>query len=289
MVDRYFRLTVGDVELVAVSDGESGVPIDFAFANVPDDERRQMAEDWGADPDYLVAQYIPLYVESEGFKGLIDTGMGPAVATTGRLLENMQAAGISPLQVDTVMFTHAHIGHTGNNVGEGARASFPNASYRMSRPEWEFWTSEDTLDRLDHRQLFGLGEIEVMMAKSVRHDLLAIGDRFTTFDSNSEPEPGIQSIPAPGHTPGHVAFRIRSGNDNVLVFGDTVMSPMHIERINWHSANDHEPDLARRTRERMFELAAEEAALVFGYHFPFPGFGRIRKAANGWRWEPWQG
>jgi glyoxylase-like metal-dependent hydrolase (beta-lactamase superfamily II) len=131
--------------------------------------------------------------------------------------------------------------------------------------------------------------MEVMMAESIRQDLLAIGDRFTTFDSESEPEPGIQSIPAPGHTAGHVAFRIRSRNQTVLVLGDTVMSPMHVEHIDWHPANDHEPGRARRTRERMFELAVEEDALVFGYHFPFPGFGRIRNTASGWRWEWWQG
>jgi glyoxylase-like metal-dependent hydrolase (beta-lactamase superfamily II) len=127
VVDRYFRVTVGDAELVAVSDGESGVPIDFAFANVPDDECRQLAEHWGADPDYLVAQYTPLYVERENVSVLIDTGLGPAVATTGRLFENMQAAGISRLQIGSVLFTHAHIGHTGNNVTDDTRPAFPNA------------------------------------------------------------------------------------------------------------------------------------------------------------------
>src|SRR3712207_8319377 len=44
---------------------------------------------------------------------------------------------------------------------------------------------------------------------------------------------------------------------------------------------------ASTSKRRIFDLAAEENALVFAHHFPpFPNLGHVRKQEQGWRWQP---
>ena len=73
---------------------------------------------------------------------LIDAGSGPNFQpTAGKLLENLEAAGIAPESITKVVFTHAHADHLWGAIddfGDGDR--FPNASYVISAPEWDFWT-----------------------------------------------------------------------------------------------------------------------------------------------------
>lgn len=45
---------------------------------------------------------------------------------------------------------------------------------------------------------------------------------------------------------------------------------------------------AAETRRRLLRQAAEERRLVAGYHFPFPGVGRIVEQGAAWRFVPVQ-
>ena len=37
--------------------------------------------------------------------------------------------------------------------------------------------------------------------------------------------PGVTAVPSLGHTPGHTAYLIASGNDQLMIWGDTVHVP----------------------------------------------------------------
>ena len=37
--------------------------------------------------------------------------------------------------------------------------------------------------------------------------------------------PGVTAVPSHGHTPGHTAYLIASGNDQLMIWGDTVHVP----------------------------------------------------------------
>jgi hypothetical protein len=45
---------------------------------------------------------------------------------------------------------------------------------------------------------------------------------------------------------------------------------------------------AADTRRKLFSQAADENMLVAGYHFPFPGIGKIVPQENAWRFVPVQ-
>jgi glyoxylase-like metal-dependent hydrolase (beta-lactamase superfamily II) len=72
---------------------------------------------------------------------LVDTGADGLGPNTGKLLQNLQATGISPESIDTVIFTHAHPDHIGRNINSEGKLNFPNAHFLIWKDEWDFWTS----------------------------------------------------------------------------------------------------------------------------------------------------
>jgi len=45
-----------------------------------------------------------------------------------------------------------------------------------------------------------------------------------------------------------------------------------------------------QSRRRIFDRAAADKILVLGFHYPFPGLGRMLKTDGGYAWIPanWQ-
>jgi hypothetical protein len=49
---------------------------------------------------------------------------------------------------------------------------------------------------------------------------------------------------------------------------------------------DTDPERAVATRHRIYDMAVTERMFMAGYHFPFPGFGFIERAGQGYRVIP---
>jgi glyoxylase-like metal-dependent hydrolase (beta-lactamase superfamily II) len=103
---------------------------------------------------------------------------------------------------------------------------------------------------------------------------------------------GITSIAAYGHTPGHTAFAIASGNKSMLVLSDTTNHPWLFARHpDWQGIFDIDGNQAVANRRRLLDRAVADKMLVSGYHFPFPAAGHIVKAGSGYdvvpvMWQP---
>ena len=111
------------------------------------------------------------------------------------------------------------------------------------------------------------------------------------FEPGGEPTPGITSIAAYGHTPGHTAFAVASGNQSLLVLSDTTNNPwLFVRHPEWQPVIDVDGPMAVETRKRMLDRAAADRMLVQGYHFPFPACGHITRTASGYDLMPvsWQ-
>ena len=94
------------------------------------------------------------------------------------------------------------------------------------------------------------------------------------FEPGKELAPGITSIPAFGHTPGHTVFAVASGNQSVLVLGDTTNHPwLFVRNPDWQAVVDVDGPVAADTRKQLLDRAAADRMLVQGYHFPFPASG----------------
>jgi hypothetical protein len=111
-------------------------------------------------------------------------------------------------------------------------------------------------------------------------ELTPIKNRLNLMYHEIEILPGIHDITAPGHAPGHIALSISADGDHLLCTSDTVLSPIHLEKLDWCPVFDLEPEQAATTKRKIFDQATVEKSMVFSFHFPFPGLGHVIKGKN---------
>jgi glyoxylase-like metal-dependent hydrolase (beta-lactamase superfamily II) len=215
---------------------------------------------------------------------LIDTGADGLAPTTGDLLKNLEAEGITPEEITTVVLTHGHPDHIGGVLDTSGKPAFPNARYVMSRTEWDFWNSNPDLRNM------GLDDqMKELLVACARKNLPSLKESIEMLDGEKEVVPGVHAIPAPGHTPGHIALVISSAKAQLLHMADAVLHPMHLEYPAWRNVFDLNEDSAVATRQRLLDRAAADKMNILAYHFPFPGLGRVTNSGNAWRWEAAKG
>src|SRR6266436_5609980 len=157
--------------------------------------------------------------------------------------------------------------------------TFPNAVVYVPSNEYKFWMDESIFTKLPEKQ-HGL-------PKRLQAMFPLLKDKLKQYEWDTEIIPGIRSIAAPGHTPGHTAFHVASGNEQLVVLSDTTNMPaLFAKHPNWHGAVDADPVLAEATRRRLFDRAVSDKALVTGYHFPFPAVGKIVVDGAGYTFVP---
>ncbi len=126
-------------------------------------------------------------------------------------------------------------------------------------------------------------EVLLMFA---RKNLPPIKGQLVVVDCEREIVPGIRAVKAQGHTPGHMALAIFSGDDQLLVVSDVVLHPIHVEQPGWCASVDFFHEQVVATRRRLLGRAVGEKALVLAFHFPFPGLGHVVQKGERWQWQP---
>ena len=95
--------------------------------------------------------------------------------------------------------------------------------------------------------------------------------------------PGIRFVNAPGHTAGHTAFHLSSGNEQLMISNDAAYVPALVAaHPGWHGAYDQNALLAEQTRRKLLDRVIADKMMICGTHFPWPGVGRIAKDGAGY-------
>jgi len=152
----------------------------------------------------------------------------------------------------------------------------------LAETEWEFWTAA----RADLSHMRVPEAAREAMSSLARRSLGALRHQIEPVTGETEVVPGVTAIPAPGHTPGHMAVLISSEGHQLLNLGDAAAHPLHLERPEWENGFDLAPDVALATRRRLLERAEAEGIHVMAFHFPFPSVGRVSARNGGWQWTP---
>ena len=103
-----------------------------------------------------------------------------------------------------------------------------------------------------------------------------------TYKDGDEVSPGIVAIAAHGHSPGHMAFRVQSGSDGLLLLSDAAHLPfLFVRNPEWSFGFDMDQQMARETRRKLLDQAAADRVAVAGFHWGFPNVGHVKRVGNG--------
>jgi glyoxylase-like metal-dependent hydrolase (beta-lactamase superfamily II) len=269
-------ISLGNLQIDTLSDGNLVLPGDFVTAGLPEPEATDILKKYGLPLDQFTPPCNVTLLRDGTNTVLFDVGAGPDfMASAGKLMEAMEALGVTPDVVTHVLFTHAHPDHIWGLLDDFDEPVFAQAQYMIGQAEFDYWMDPETVNTIDPgRTTFAVG---------AARRLGAIADTVRLLTDGEEALPGIAARLTPGHTPGHMSFEI-AGSTPVMVVGDAIGNH-HIgfERPEWPSGSDQDSTLGATTRAALLDrLAAEKFALI-GYHLPEGGVGRAEKTETGYR------
>jgi len=277
----FFKYKIGSVECTALYDGIWEKAHDPAFiSNASIDDTKQAMRAGGFTPDFVSIPFTVLVVNTGGKLVLCDSGTGgQLLPTAGKMAANMTAAGIDPAKIGTILISHFHPDHIFGLMAKDTNAPvYPNAEIIVSAAEYKWWTDPSVIDRLPEAR------------KSLGRRIQAVFPTWKNIrqvDGEKEVAPGIRFVSAPGHTPGHTAFHLSSGNRQLMISNDTAYVPaLLMPHPEWHGAYDQDGALAEATRRKLLDRVIADKMMIAGYHFPFPGVATIAKDGNAYAYTP---
>jgi glyoxylase-like metal-dependent hydrolase (beta-lactamase superfamily II) len=280
----FHRYKVGSAECTALYDGIWEKAHDPAFiknVSIADTKRALAAAK-------LSTSFVPipisaLVVNVNGKLTLCDAGGGgqvqafnpQSVFVSGKMMANMRAAGIDPRKIETILISHFHPDHIFGLLASRNNAPvFPNAEIIVPAAEYKWWTDPSLIERLPQARKPLAQRIQSVIPK---------WKNVLPVEGEDEVVPGIRLVAAPGHTPGHTAFHLSSGDQQLLITSDAVYVPALVAaHPGWHGAYDQDGPTAEASRRRLMDRVVADNMMVCGSHFPWPGVGRIAKDGDGY-------
>lgn len=219
---------------------------------------------------------------------VLDAGVGngkPRAAPRMDRLNNqilpwLEAAGAAPEQVTHVVQTHMHCDHTGwNTVRDGDQwvPTFPNATYLIPRADFE------------HYREATRAAPDPIIDASLEDSVLPVIEAGLAEFVEDQPAPIAGCLtpdPVPGHSPGMISYRLRSGGEAAWFTADVFHSPLQILHPDLNTGYCVDPARARATRARVLAEAAETGELILPTHFGAPHAGHVRREADAYRFAP---
>ncbi|HRE20914.1 MAG TPA: MBL fold metallo-hydrolase [Rhabdaerophilum sp.] len=272
------RIKIGSIEVTAISDGF--LDIALALFKGADEARINalLASSFRSAGPHRSS--VNAYVVNTGDKlAIIDSGTITGFAPTlARFLAGFTAAGFDVNAVDIILATHLHPDHVGG-IFNATGAVFPNAVLAVHEREHAFWTDAGIASRAPK-------EFQPFF-KIAQDALKPYAARTQRFKGGEEIIPGVNAVELFGHTPGHSGFRISSGSQQLLIWGDIVHAPaLQFASPEITIGFDSDQNQARETRLKVLDSVATDKVLVTGAHLDFPGYGNVVKAATGYAFHP---
>jgi len=221
---------------------------------------------YSADENNLIS--IPLrslIIETAGHVILVDTGWGDKqdekffrhVHLHGGegLIKGLNNRGYKPEDITDVFLTHLHADHCGGGVIRNSKGSyeltFPEATYHVSRAQWE-WAVKNNLREAD---------------AFLDENILPIGQsgRLNLVDEEGELFPGFSVMLCYGHTPGLMIPIIKFNGKTLVYTGDLIPTSAHIPLI-WNMSYDIESLKTIEEKEKILKIATEKNYILVFQH-----------------------
>lgn len=283
----YYRFRVGDIRATVLSDGVIGGPPRIYASDAPEGELETVLRRAFLPTDHLTLNLNTLLIEASGRRIMIEAGAGKTMGPNGgRIFENLAAIGLGRADIDVIVVSHSHPDHVGNlRAADGGKA-FPRATVFVPKADWDFFVRTDP----DLSYMPVPNDFRARFAAAIKNSLEPVKNDLILYEAGAEIVPGLTTIVASGHTPGMAAFLVHSGNDQLLLTADLAYHPVVNVDRPWIPGPDRDKETALVSRRRIFDRAVADRIPVLGFHFPFPGLGRMLKTDGAYVWVPanWQ-
>ena len=282
----WYRYKVGDIEVTVATDGARAFDLTPGYVtNAPIEDVRKALASAYMPPNRMIHHYAPIVLNTGGKLVVIDTGGGPGAykqtkGELGQFVENLAASGIDAKSIDMVVISHFHGDHVNGLVDSANKLAFPNAEVLVPEVEWKFWMDDGEMSRASAGRMADL-------FKNNRRIFDALGRKVTPYGWGKEIAPGILPLATTGHSIGHTSYVVSSGKNTIYVQSNVTNNPdLFARHPDWGGSFDQDPNAAVATRRKVYDMLVAEKLLVQGFHYPFPGLGRVEKADTGYRVVP---
>ena len=263
-------IPVGEITVTVLQDRSNEMDVSL-FSGPASPEERQKYMPGGKAP----ASVNTFLIRAGGKNILVDAGFGTIIPGAPQLEKHLAAQGLSPADIDIVLLTHLHTDHVGGLLKHKKRF-FPKATVMVSKPELEYWTALAEKDASNDN------------AALVKTVVAEYGpDVLPPFALGAAVLPGVASVDASGHTPGHSAFLVESGGQKLLIVGDLVhAAALQFPLPDECARYDMDVPAAVKARKAVLTMAAEKDIPVAGMHIFYPGMGRVKAEGKGFVFTP---
>jgi len=222
-----------------------------------------------------------LYLEGEGRRILVDTGLGDKwdakrrdifaiESCEGGVVAALDRLGVAADQITDVVFTHLHFDHaagtTYRDQDDELQLTFPAALHHVQARHWE-WAFNPTLKDAGS---FRAEDFSVLEGSGL----------LRLVDGPGEIYPGLEVIPLDGHTPAMQAVRIGSPGNRALFAADLVPTAAHL-RWPYIMGYDNEPLVTLAEKQRLLAPAAADGTVLILQHDPEVAAVRLRQTDRG--------
>jgi glyoxylase-like metal-dependent hydrolase (beta-lactamase superfamily II) len=281
---RFLRYKFGDAEITALYDGIWEKTHDPAFfSNATVAETKQALARAGFTSAFVTIPITVFVIKLNGKLVLCDAGGGnqvqafnpESVFVSGKMMGSMRAAGIDPKKIETILISHFHPDHIFGLLEKTTNAPvFPNAEIIVPAAEYKWWTDPSLITRLPEKRRPLARRIQAVIPNW--KNVLPVG-------GEDEVVPGISFVSAPGHTPGHTAFHLSLGNEQLMISNDAAYVPaLCAVHPGWHGVFDQDAVAAEASRRKLLDRVVADQMLICGSHFPWPGLGKITPDGAGY-------
>ena len=259
--DDPIRISIGDFELTALSDGIYHLDGGGMFGVVP---KVLWSRKTTPDQNNRIPTGLNSVLVRTGEKNiLIETGIGNKLSEKmveiygqpAKLLENLNTVGLSSEGIDIVINSHLHFDHCGwNTIRRNGKIvpTFPKAKYYVQEGEWKH-AHEGQRDSVSY-----LHE---------NYDRLVESGQMQLLRGNQEIVPGISVDVFPGHTRDMQALIVQSAGRTACYISDLIPTTAHLE-LNWVMSYDLYPLETIESRKRYYARAIQEKWLTMFTHDP---------------------
>jgi glyoxylase-like metal-dependent hydrolase (beta-lactamase superfamily II) len=215
----------------------------------------------------MVSNYFVL--KAHGKIMLLDSGLGDVLDDRDRKVYGTEGVtsiesglaelDLTPDDIDYAILTHLHVDHSSGlfKSEDGELVTrFPNATIFATKREWQDAMSPN--------------ERTSAIYKPERLQVLKDSGKLELIDANTELFPGIRAVHTGGHTAGHFAIEMESGNQKVWFYSDVLFSSLHMPVAYVPALDLYPVDTMNIKRQKLPEIIGDKVIMAYVHDINTP-------------------